>query len=281
MRLFVVISIVTGLLALGFPAGAQSGGAVELENLTQPEVTAREVRVLVLPIGSCEPHANHLPYANDALVAGTLAARAVAKANEEGAKVLVLPTMPYGVNTNVREIAYAQSIRPATMMQFVKDVVDTAEKHGTRKFVIVNSHGGNRSTLEATLRELFASHPGLFVVLVSAYETWSDEQPQIVESPGGHAGEAETSIALHLHPQRVKMERAVPPRNPELKLESLKASYTKFLKPWKYVSDNTGVGDPTKATPEKGRKLVDIFVNRMSTFLIELSHAELTETFPY
>jgi creatinine amidohydrolase len=73
----------------------------------------------------------------------------------------------------------------------------------------------------------------------------------------------------------------VAPRNPEFKLQSLKAPYVALARPWKYISDTTGHGDPTRATAEKGRKLVEVFVERISTLLKELSDAELTETFPY
>ena len=146
----------TMLLWYGRATGAQPKPAVRLEDLTHPEMGRRDVRLLLLPIGSTEPHANHLCYGNDNWTAEALAVRAAAAANEKGARVVVLPTMPYGVNTNVAPVPFAQSIRPATMMQFVKDVVDTAERQGIRKLVILDSHGGNKTTLGAALRELRA-----------------------------------------------------------------------------------------------------------------------------
>jgi creatinine amidohydrolase len=269
------------LAVLSGVAMAQDKAAVKLEDLTQPEVRARDVRVLLLPIGSTEPHANHLGYGNDARTAGALAALSAARANQQGARVLVLPTMPYGVNTNLVAIPYAQSIRPATMMQFVKDVVDTAEKQGIRKLVILNTHGGNKTALGAVLRELFATNPRVFVALIEGAETFQDQLPGIIESPGEHASEAETSVALALFPDTVRMDKAAAPRNPDFRLKSLQASYITFVRPWKYVSDTTGHGDPTKATAEKGRKLVDVFVDRISALLKELSDAAVTETFPY
>jgi creatinine amidohydrolase len=269
------------LAVLSGVAMAQDKNAVKLEDLTHPEVGQRDVRVLLLPIGSTEPHSNHLGYGNDAWTAGALAARAAARANQQGARVLVLPTMPYGVNTNLVAIPYAQSIRPATMMQFVKDIVDTAEKQGIRKLVILNTHGGNKTTLGAVLRELFATNPRVFVALIEGAETYRDRMPGIIENPGEHASEAETSVALALFPNTVRMDKAAAPRNPDFRLKSLQASYITFVRPWKYVSDTTGHGDPTKATAEKGRKLVEVFVDRISALLKELSDAEITEKFPY
>lgn len=273
--------ISTAILLFAWCASAQDTGPVKLEDFTHPEIGQRDVRVLVLPIGSTEPHANHLCYGHDAWTAGALAARAAAKANEKGARVVVLPTMPYGVNTNVVSIPFAQSIRPATMMQFVKDVTDAAEKHGIRKLVIVNSHGGNTTTLGAALRDLFASHPRVFVALIQASGPYQEEAAKIIEHSGEHASEAETAVGLALFPEKIQMERAVAPREAEFKVKSLNAGYITFVRPWRHVSDTTGLGDPTKATLAKGQKLVEVFVNRVSEFLKELSDAELTETFPY
>ena len=124
MQRIALISVAAGLGLCGGTAFPQDVSAVQLENLTHPEVKAREIRVAVLPIGSTEPHANHMPYGSDFFATGALAARAAAKANELGAKVMVLPVMPYGVNTNVTAIPYAQSLRPATLTLVVKDIVD-------------------------------------------------------------------------------------------------------------------------------------------------------------
>jgi creatinine amidohydrolase len=281
MKRLRLISTATALFLCCFSAAAQSPASVQLADLTHPEISGRDVRVLVLPIGSTEPHANHLCYGNDVWTAGALAARAAAKANEEGARVLVLPTMPFGINVNLTSIPYAQCIRPATMIQFVKDVIDTAEKQGIRKVLILNAHGGNTATLGAALRELYATHPKVFVAQVETSAPYREEVAKIVEKTGEHASEAETSVALALFPEKVRMERATRPSERELKLRSVKAANITFVRPWQYVSDTTGVGDPTRATAQKGQKLVSIFVDRISAFLKELSDAELTETFPY
>ncbi|MBI4874881.1 MAG: creatininase family protein [Acidobacteria bacterium] len=281
MKSATVIAHCATWLALAAATAAQTQTAVKLEDLTHPEVRQRDVRVVILPIGSTEPHANHLPYGTDTWTTDAMAARVAARATEKGAKVLVLPTMPYGVNTNQAPNPYAQSIRPATLTQFVKDTVDTAEQHGIRKLVILNGHGGNTTTLQAALRELFASNPKVFVAMVETWVPYRDQLEKVIETGGDHASEEETSIALALFPERIRMEKAVKAREAELKLPSLKTPYINFIRPWKYVSDTTGLGDPTKGTAEKGKRLIEIFLERISTFLKELSDAQLTETFPY
>jgi len=260
---------------------AQTNPSPRLEDLTHPEVRARHIEVALLPIGSTEPHANHLPYATDALSAQVLAHRVAARANAAGAKVLVLPTMPYGVNSNQAPNPYAQSIRPATLMQFIKDVVEVSERQGIRKIVILNAHGGNTTTIAATLRELYASNPKVFAAQVDYWTVYGDKAKQIIKPGGDHANEEETSVALELFPEKVHMDRAVKAREAKLAIASLHAPYIHFMRPWMYVSDNTGLGDPTQGTAEKGRILVEVFLERMANFLKELSDAKLTETFPF
>src|ERR1035437_9834443 len=85
---------------LSLAAASPEEARVKLENLRHPELKSMGVQVMVLPIGSTEPHANHLPYCTDALTVDIMAARVAAQANAMGAHVLVLPTMPYGVNSN-------------------------------------------------------------------------------------------------------------------------------------------------------------------------------------
>jgi creatinine amidohydrolase len=270
------------LTLIGRASPAQTPDSAKLENRTHADVKSMEVQVLVLPIGSTEPHGYHLPYGNDFFTVGALAARTAAKANEQGAKVLVLPTMPYGVNVNLASLPRAQSIRPATMMQFVKDVVDTAERQGIRKVVIFNGHGGNRTTLGASLRELFDSHRKVFVAQIEPFTDYMGLLPKGVfgGQGAGHGGEAETSVALALYPEKVRMDKAVAPRMGKTKLQTGAAARATWVSPWEQVSDTTA-SDPAGAAAEKGQKMIDVFVEQVAKFLVELSNAEMTESFPY
>jgi creatinine amidohydrolase len=278
--LFAALSL-AAVLAFSLAGADADEARVKLENLRHPELKSLGVQVVVLPIGSTEPHANHLPYCTDTLTTEILAGRVAAKANAMGAHVMVLPTMPFGINSNQVPNPYAQSIRPATMIAFVKDVIDTLERQGVRKVVILNGHGGNTTTLGSALRELFASNRNMFVAMVETSTPYVAEVKSIIETAGDHSSEEETSVALALFPQKVRMDLAVKAKDSVLALDSMKVPYIAFMRPWNLVSDNTGVGDPTKATAAKGQKLVDIFLERISRFLKELSDAPLTERFPY
>jgi creatinine amidohydrolase len=168
------------------------------------------------------------------------------------------------------------------MMQFVKDVVDTAQRQGIRKVVIFNGHGGNRTTLGASLRELFDSHRKVFVALVDPYTDYAGQFPKGLfgRAATGHGGEMESSAALALYPAKVHMDKAAVPHEGTAKLQTAGPARATWVSPWEQVSDTTA-SDPTGATAEKGHKIIDLFVDRVSAFLVELSKAEMTDAFPY
>src|SRR4051794_33245614 len=99
----------------------------------------------VLPFGATEPHNLHMPYGTDTFQVEELARRACARAYEAGARVTLLPTVPFGVNTNHLRIpgALALSVTPTTLLRLLADLVDSLERQGVRKLVLLNGHGGN------------------------------------------------------------------------------------------------------------------------------------------
>ncbi len=249
-----------------------------LSHLRMPEVTEREVEVAVLPIGSTEPHAFHLAYGTDAAAISAFAERAVAEANKRGAKCLLLPTIPISCNENVRHCPWAMSLQPRTLMDVVGDVVRTAARNGVRKVIILNGHGGNTSVLQAAQREL-SSKSESFVGLVEQWSLSHDVEDKLAETEErGHACETETSIMLHLAPELVKMEEAKPTR---IRKSIFSRGGVSFVNPWHLYTVNTGIGDPTKATAEKGRQMIEVAVDRFATALKELTDAPMDELFPY
>src|SRR5438034_9010916 len=110
--------------------------------------------VAVLPFGATEPHNLHMPYGTDTYQVDLIARRACEKAYQAGAKVVQLPTIAYGVNTNYFKVpgALACSVTPTTLLRLLGDLVDSLERQGLRKLVLLNGHGGNE--LKPLMREL-------------------------------------------------------------------------------------------------------------------------------
>src|SRR6266849_10147278 len=100
-------------------------------------VRAQRWEVAVLPFGATEPHNLHMPYGTDNFEVEEVGRRACEFAYNAGAKVLLLPTIPYGVNTNHLKIpgALACSVTPSTLLHLLTDLVDSLERQGIRKMV--------------------------------------------------------------------------------------------------------------------------------------------------
>jgi len=269
---------------VGEGAGSSAGGRQEevaearLSHLRMPEVVERGFEVAVLPIGSTEPHAYHLDYGTDTFAITRFVERAVEAANERGARALLLPTLPISCNENVRKCPWAVSLQPRTLMDLVGDVVRTCERNGVRKVVIANGHGGNTSVLQAAQREL-SSKCESFVGMVECWVLAHQVELEIMESEErGHACEMETSVMLALAPDHVKMEEA---KETKGRRPIFSGGAITFVPYWHIYTRNTGLGDPTKATAEKGERMISVAVERLAEALKELSEAPMNELFPY
>lgn len=241
-------------------------------------VRSQKWDVAVLPFGATEPHNFHMPYGTDIYLVGGVARIACQKAYDKGAKVLCLPTIPFGVNTNHMQIpgAVAISIHPTTQLKIVTDVVESLEKQGIHKLLLLNGHGGNE--LKPILRELHSRT--VFIALCNWYQIAADVAKKTLDHPGDHADEMETSVGLALFPELMEMDKAGPgtPRAP--RFEAMRDGWVQIVRPWHVLTDDTGVGDPRTATAQKGQKLLDVATNRLSQFLMELAKSPIDDSFP-
>src|SRR5262249_41168557 len=156
--------------------------------------------VAVLPLGATEPHNLHLPYGTDIFEADLVGEKICEAAHARGAKVVLLPTIPYGTETNLMAFPLAMNVNPSTLFAVVADLVDSLVKHGIQKIVLLNSHGGN--DLKPLVRELYGKSPAK-LFLCNWYTVLADVERQIFDKKDDHAGEMETSLALAFFPELV------------------------------------------------------------------------------
>ena len=239
--------------------------------------------VAVLPFGATEPHNLHLPYGTDTLEATIIGQHICRAAHEKGAKVVLLPTIPYGTETNMREFPLAMNINPSTMTLIIADLLESVVDSGIRKVLLLNSHGGN--ALKPVLRELTPTTDAQ-LFLCDWYNSISDVYDDLFEQPEDHAGEMETSFGLAWFPNLVTRGEdgnllADQGSTKATRFQALNEGWVSITRPWHLLTTNSGAADPHAATAEKGRKLMDVLVDRLSTFLCELSDAGIDEQFPY
>jgi creatinine amidohydrolase len=188
--------------------------------------------------------------------------------------------MPYGVNTNHLKIprALACSVTPTTLLALLTDLVDSLERQGVRKLVLLNGHGGNE--LKPFLRELH-HRTGVFLCLCDWYRMAADLYRTQFREAGEHADEVETSLGLAFFPDLVRPELADAGAARPTRFEAINRGWVSITRPWHLATTNTGIGDPRAATAEKGRRLMELLTERIVRFLVELAAAKKDETFPF
>src|ERR1700760_3409851 len=145
-------------------------------------IRSQKWEVAVLPFGATEPHNLHMPYGTDNFQVEAIAQRICEQAYRAGAKVVLLPAMPYGVNTNHLKIpgALACSVTPTTLLHLLTDLVDSLERQGVRKLVLLNGHGGNE--LKPLMRELH-HRTAVFLCLCDWFRMARDAYAGIFDRP--------------------------------------------------------------------------------------------------
>jgi len=248
-----------------------AGQPYQLKDVTWKTVRATEYQVAVLPWGATEAHNFHLPYGTDNYESEHVARESARRAWEKGARVVVLPGIPYGVNTGQLDIRLCINMNPGTQAAVLGDIARSLEGQGIRKLLLLNGHGGN--DFRQMIRELKPSC-GVFI---SAINWWNCLDPaSYFAEPGDHAGELETSAMLHIAPELVlPLSDAGEGKARKFKVAGLREGWAWAPREWSKVTDDTGVGNPAKATLEKGEKFLNAVADRISGFLVDLAAADL------
>ena len=229
-----------------------------------------EYDVVVLPWGATEAHNYHLPYATDNIQCDRIAAEAARLAWQQKAKVIVLPTVPFGVNTGQLEVKLDINLNPSTQQAILNDIAAVLEYQGIPKLVIMNGHGGN--DFRQIVREMLPRYE-LFICTLDWYR-WIDAS--LFEEVGDHAGELETSLMQFFVPEWVApLEEAGDGHERKFKIKALRDGLAWTQRNWVEATADTGVGNPFASTSEKGRRCWEDLALKLSSFFVDLAQADL------
>lgn len=262
-------------------------------HLTSPEVgeAAERNTLVLLPVGQVEEHGPHLPLETDCIIARETA-RVVAEEIASEIPVLILPTVwtAYTVRQVARWPGLITFREPESMIQMIYDILASLVENGFCRIVIVNAHGNNPAVLELACRKIGSDYnvfPALTYVLGMSKTIGPQVRKSVMGGCGGHAGEEETALLLHLAPDMVHMDHATD--------EDIVRYQTRFFpgdiysdipnrvsgihwSTWGVVASKTGVyGDPTAATAETGKALFEEIVRNYKDFLREYYAHEPTQ----
>ncbi len=235
-----------------------------------------QFELAILPWGATEAHNYHLPYATDVIEADHIAAEAAKNAYERGASLIVLPTIPFGVNTGQSDIYLDINLNPSTQFAILGDVIETLDRQGIHKLMIFNSHGGNN--WKSIIRELGLKYPDMFIC-VSNWFRVPDKNDYFDES-GDHADESETSLMLYLRPELVLPKSDWGDgKEKKYKIKAFTEGWVWAERKWSQISEDTGVGNPKLATKEKGERFFKMITKKMGNILYDISKADINDLY--
>ncbi len=235
------------------------------------QLTESPPQVAILPWGATEAHNFHLPYGTDVIEATRIAERAAQLAHERGARIIVLPTIPFGNDEQQLDQACTISFTTPTAIAILNDVCRSLVRQGIDRLVIVNGHGGNQ--FQPLVRDAQTKH-GLLIVVANFFEMAPDVKRDTFEKPGDHADELETSLLMHLCPDALQLDQAGPGSRTPFAIKALAQPGVWTPRPWSKTHLDTGSGDPSRATAEKGKRYFDAVATALADVLVDLANAE-------
>lgn len=234
------------------------------------------IDLAVLPWGATEAHNFHLPYSTDNIESDSIAAGAAAIAWEQGARLMVLPTIPFGVNTGQKDVFFTVNLNPGTQHAILDDIIEGLNRQGVHKLVIMNSHGGN--DFKAIIRELGLRYPEMFIAIAEWFRM--PDIDDYFEEPGDHAGEMETSLLLYLRPDLVlPREKWGKGKEKKHRIKAFGGRWAWTERRWSQVTEDTGIGDPAGASREKGEGFYRSACERMAGLFIDICNADIDDMY--
>lgn len=230
--------------------------------------------VVVIPVGAYEQHGPHLTLDTDTDIAFNIARNSM-----EAVKVpcSIMPTIYIGISEHHMNYPGSLTLKPETLRHVINDIVHSLYRHGVRKVLVINAHGGNQTILGSTVVALGSELDGNYV-LVSSGSLVNETIYKITNvNPGAadHAGELETALKMYFSPEDVRESLRVPgivEGNDYWSPEALDNKITTF-KAFDSFTEHGHIGDPTKSTAEMGEKAFESIVKEV-TKLIETMHTQ-------
>jgi creatinine amidohydrolase len=221
--------------------------------------------MILIPLGSTEQHGPTGIFCTDYIIPEKIAIAA-----GEKTKTLVTPVISFGMSNHHLAFPGTISLNPSTLMKVTEDIVASLYRNGFRRFLFVNGHGGNISTMNAAFSEIREKMPGAVLRLVSWYQF-----PKVTrkayrffrDREGQHSTPSELSATMHIFPGLLKKARKYDIKKPDKAKVKFLPSAKDFRKLFK---DGRMWSDPSLANEERGKALFDLAVEELTREISEM-----------
>lgn len=239
-------------------------------------VKAFEYDAAILPWGATEPHNLHLPYLTDCILSQSIGVEAARLAHERyGVRIMTLPPVFFGSqNPGQTDLPFCIHTRYETQKAILEDIVTSLSRQGINKILIINGHGGN--IFKNMIRDLNVIYPDMLIACSEWFKVCNSSE--YFDAPDDHADELETSVMMHFHPELVDLSKAGNGHSTGFVPELLSEGKVWIPRNWAKVSKDTGIGNPEKATAEKGKRFAEAVISRYADFMNEFINAPLYES---
>jgi creatinine amidohydrolase len=241
------------------------GANMEIYLKTWPEVEAylKDKRSLILPVGSTEQHGPTGLIGTDFLTAWD-----IAKKVGEKIEVMVASPVCYGMALHHLAFPGSSALKPSTYIAMLKEIISNYARHGFRDFYVINGHGGNIPSLQATFSELLDGDQDYQFQLFNWWhlpDVTKYEQETFGEANGFHATCGEVSVTMATHPEAFNIER-------EYQHFETPKSYSWPKSPVEFrktFPDGRMGSNPSLATRAHGEKIFNLAVNAIADSILK------------
>jgi len=249
-----------------------------LGQLTYKQIKDRHYDLAILPWGATEAHNYHLPYGTDNFETEVIVKQSVELAVEKGASVLILPIIPFGVNTGQTDLPYIINMMPTTQAAIINDVAQSVFTSNITKLLLFNGHGGN--DFKSIIRETGSKFPDQLICSCNWFQAL--KHSNYFTHPGEHADELETSLMMYLYPELVlPLEEAGNGQHKKFRVDGLNENWAWAERKWTQITNDTGVGDPQHSSAAKGEKFFTDVCSVLSKFIYQLATTPNSDFYSY
>ncbi len=229
---------------------------------------AAENALLIVPVASLEQHGPHLCTGTDIILGGNVAMETAKRLRAQGHPVLVTPVVWTGLAEHHMAFGGTVTLDSATFQAVLRGVVGSAARHGFKRVMLMNGHGGNAEAIGTAATDLMVE----FGIRVAGATYWHMVPevigPLLERQPGlMHACEAETSMVWHLRPEGVHEDRLAEAHGPGVSRVEGQPPGLLMRRSFRQITESGVVGDARVANPGKGAKLLAAIADKCAEVL--------------